>query len=164
MASDAATSSCACGAVLPRCEVRATHRYIVTTPECWEKFGEVLAREYESAALFGAVHQLTVDTYAAQHPAGQPAKSLDVHLASLCALLERGSPANRPEAVKRFVQTRASFPELPVPANLGPLTVADVAATSLDQHCDMVRRWARQVWSAWSDSHPAIAAMLDGRD
>jgi hypothetical protein len=163
MASDAATSSCACGAVLPRCKVRATHRYIVSTPECWGKFGEVLAREYESAALFGAVHQLTVDTYAAQHPLGQPAKSLDAHLASLCALLERASYPDRPEALGRFVQGRTWFPELPVPADLGPLTVADVAVASLDEHCDMVRRWARQVWSAWSDSRATIAAMLDGR-
>jgi hypothetical protein len=162
MDSDAATSSCACGAVLPHCKVRVTHRYILSTPECWGRFGEVLAREFENAALFGAVHQLTVDAYAAQHPAGQPRKSLDAHLASLCALLERGSPTN-PEALKRFIQSRTSFPELPMPGDLGPLTVVDVAAASLDEHCDMVHRWARQVWSAWRDSHATIAAMLDGR-
>jgi Family of unknown function (DUF5946) len=161
--SDAATSSCACGALLPRAEVRATHRYILSTPECWGKFGEVLAREFENGALFAAVHQLTVDTYAAQHPLGQPAKSLDAHLASLCALLERGSPTSRPEALKPFIQSRTSFPALRVPADLGPLTVANVAAASLDEHCEMVHRWARQVWSAWRDSHATIAALLDGR-
>jgi Family of unknown function (DUF5946) len=161
MNSHSLTSSCACGVVLPCCEVRATHRYIVTTPECWGMFSEVLAREYENPTLFGSVHQLTVDTYAAQHPSGQPAKSLDAHLASLCALLERGDHPNRPEALKRFIQSRTSFPELRVPGNLGPLTVADVAAASPQEHCEIVRRWARQVWSAWSDSHATIAALLN---
>jgi Family of unknown function (DUF5946) len=157
-------TACVCGAVLPQCEVRATHGYIPSTPECWWTFGEVVAREFEDPALLDAVHQLTVDAYAAQHPAGQPPKSLDAHLVSLYVALERGrDPSEAREALKNFVETPTLFPELPVPANLGPLTIADVAAASHEQHCETVRRWAQQVWSAWSESHARIAALLDGR-
>lgn len=57
-------------------------------------FGEVLANGY-SEASYGAVHELTVDAYAAQHP-GQPSpqsiQSVAVHLVSLWHILEEGLP------------------------------------------------------------------------
>ena len=59
--------------ICPGCGARvrdfdgATHAYIGAVAGCWELFGEVLAREYEQPAYF-AVHHLTVDAYAVQHP------------------------------------------------------------------------------------------------
>jgi hypothetical protein len=151
---------CACGATFESGSESATHRYIRSTPECWAAFGTVLAREYEHPALFGAVHQLTVDAYAAQHPQDQPAKSLVAHLVSLCAVLERGS--HGPMAIKAFVESRRDVPALAAPPAIGTLTVADVVpAGSETEHRDLVRRWAREVWDAWSAHHVAIRQLLD---
>jgi uncharacterized protein DUF5946 len=44
------------------------HRYMKSSAGCWEVYGEVLSREYSDPA-FWAVHRLTADTYAVQHPA-----------------------------------------------------------------------------------------------
>ena len=55
-----------CGALVPDTP-GPTHRYIGASPQCWALFGEVLAREY-SDFRYASVHQLTVDSYAAQHP------------------------------------------------------------------------------------------------
>ena len=48
-----------------------THKYMLSSSGCWKAYGELLAREYENPMLFGAVHRLTVDAYALQHP-GDP--------------------------------------------------------------------------------------------
>lgn len=160
--SDDQPTRCSCGAVFLRVENPVTHRYIRSIAECWGCFCTVLAREYEDPVIFGAVHQLTVDAYAAQHPVGQPAKSLISHLVSLFSILERGNgQAAGPDAIKAFVESRQEFPTLSLPADLGPLTVADVAATlTPEDHRDTVRRWARQVWGSWSNEHPRIASLL----
>ncbi len=159
-AQDDETVRCLCGACFRRDPTAVPHRYIPAAPECWSCFGVVLAREYENPALFGAVHQLTVDAYAAQHPLGQPAKSLTAHLVSLYAILERG--VSGPHTIKAFVDSRPAFPELPVPREFGPLTIADVAAArDAAEHGDLVRQWAAQVWTAWAPARAEIAALLE---
>lgn len=64
---------------------------MLCSPGWWAVFGEVLAREYEDPACM-ANHRLTVDAYAVQHP-GEPtpaaARSVLLHLVSLCAIRER---------------------------------------------------------------------------
>ena len=51
----------------------AKHPYIGASAECWALYGELLAREFQSPAYF-RVHQLTVDSYAEQHP-GSPERA-----------------------------------------------------------------------------------------
>jgi len=157
-------SLCQCGAVLPPCG-GPTHRYIVSTPECWALYWEVLAREYQDPALFAEVHQLTVDAYAAQHPLQQPAKSLAAHLISLYALVDQGKDHKAGIEVKKaLLEGRNVFPEFCSPKVLGSTTVVEVAsAKSGQQHRDLVHKWAAQVWSAWNDQHASIAALAEGR-
>jgi len=55
----------------------------------------VLAREYSEPAYFG-VHQLTVDTYAVQHPGVAERRSIQsvaLHLITLSLMVERGAIA-----------------------------------------------------------------------
>ena len=61
------------------------HAYMKSSPGCWAAYGNLLAMEYENSSLF-QVHQLTVDSYAIQHPGGQDSqsvKSVGFHLARL---------------------------------------------------------------------------------
>ncbi|MDH3581190.1 MAG: DUF5946 family protein [Hyphomicrobiales bacterium] len=83
-----------CGANVPVSD-GPTHAYLGASAGCWAVFGEVLAKEFEDQRFF-AVHQFTVDAYAAQHP-GKPERrsiqSVAVHLAGLHLALDLGRSA-----------------------------------------------------------------------
>lgn len=153
-----------CGLQMPLSHSAVYDGYFNTSPECWSVFTEVLASEFGNAVLFGRVHQLTVDTYAVQHAGGlHPDKSVAVHLSGLHLALERGVP---PVQVAPLLQRIAAgvnvWPHLEPPQNSGPITIFDVAlASSMEDHMAAVRKWARQVWSAWSAAHEQIAAFVD---
>jgi hypothetical protein len=133
----------------------------MSSPECWAVFGEVLAKEYTEPALLGDVHQLTVDTYMAQHPVEQPLKSLIAHLVSLYTMIELGRDASVARAALVGSLKRASdFPSILPPSCLGRLTVIDVArASDASEHADVVRSWASEVWAAWSEHHGTITRL-----
>ncbi|MGB3541789.1 DUF5946 family protein [Rubrivirga sp.] len=152
-----------CGGLFPD-GTGPVHRYLESSPGCWAAYGEVLAREYGSPGHF-AVHRLTVDAYAAQHP-GQPspqtAQSVAVHLLSLYAVLDRGlSPEAATRLIGRAVE-RGPYPWLVPPASRGDVTVADVVlATSVESHARAVRAWARSAWEAWQEYHGQVVAWTE---
>jgi hypothetical protein len=152
-----------CGAVLPVRE-GPTHAYIGASPACWALFGEVLAREFGDPAYF-RLHQLTVDTYAVQHP-GVPEphsiQSVAGHLITLCLVLERGGdPAAGPKLHRRLAQ-RHSFEWLEPPRPNGRITVADVLeARSPAEHERYVEAWARDVWAAWEPHHATVRDWIE---
>lgn len=161
---DSTMSTCVgCGLRLPK-QGGCTHRYIVSSPECWGIFGVVLSREYENALLYGAVHQITVDAYAAQHTTQHPAKSLVSHLLSLYCSIALGKKQHLArDALVRFVNSRQDFPTLTPPRDLGPLTVIDVFnAPSDEEHIRIVKAWGRQIWDAWHEHHDLIASLVVG--
>lgn len=130
---------------------------------CWATYTRVLGREYADAPLFGRAHQLTVDTYAAQHPGGAHRdKSVVIHLAGLHLALESHWPLPHiPRALQRLAQSGKPWPHWDPPAQRGTLTVLDVArAGSAAEHAACVRAWAEQVWRAWSERHEAIGALV----
>ncbi len=142
-----------------------THRYLVSTPACWETFGEVLAREFNDPRYWPP-HPLTVDTYAAQHPgveSSQTTHSAAFHLMGLCLVVERGldllTAARKRQRAKAL---HKSLSWLEPPERLGPVTVADVlAARSPDEHDRLVRAWAESVWRAWATHHDTVRAWTD---
>jgi len=150
-----------CKGVFPE-ENGPTHRYMESTPGCWAAYGRVLAREYEDQRYF-AVHRLTVDAYAVQHP-GVPGKqsiqSVAVHLIRLCLVLEQELPPEKAnDAMLAAAKHKARYHWLEPATFLGPLTVADVeAASGVEEHSSMVRRWAEQMWQVWSPHHSTVRA------
>ncbi len=148
-----------CGALVPD-TAGLTHSYIGALPGCWAIFGEVLAKEY-GEYNYPAIHRMTVDTYAAQHP-GVPSRhsiqSVAIHLISLHLMLERGFAAEQAtKAIRLALQQRTRFVWLAPPPPLGALTVLDVRqAKTLPQHEAIVTRWAKSVWQAWQPHHATI--------
>jgi hypothetical protein len=129
------------------------------SPECWSVYGEVLAAEFGNAVLFGRVHQLTVDSYAAQHAGGRHRdKSVCIHLVGLCLVLEHGlAPTAVPPRLQRLAAGTASWPHFTPPEERGPLTVLDVAlAESAEEHVARVRAWAEQMWRAFRPWRGAV--------
>lgn len=137
-----------------------THDYMESTPGCWAAYGRVLAREYQDRRYF-AVHRLTVDAYAVQHPgkrSRQSIQSVGVHLVRLFLLLERGlTPDKANDAMLAAARHKAQYRWLEPPASLGAITVADVeAAAGIEGHVSVVKDWASQMWAVWSPHHSTI--------
>ena len=157
------TSCVGCGGPFPAAD-GPTHRYMESSPGCWACFGNVLAREY-SDLQYGAVHRLTVDTYAVQHP-GQPSqqtiRSVALHAISLCAIFEEGLELHQAtKAIQQAAKNNDRFEWLTPPTSMGSLTVADVhRARNAEEHAQRVRQWAASAWSAWSEHHPTFRKWL----
>ncbi len=140
------------------------HKYMASSPGCWAAFGEVLAREYSEPELL-AVHRLSVDAYAVQHP-GSPSRqsiqSVGVHLMRLCLFLEHDlafGQAN--DAMLRAGKNKAVFFWLEPPVSPGRINVGDVVkAGSVAEHEKIARAWAQDVWNAWSFHHDQIGTWL----
>ena len=158
-------SACfSCGARTPLVD-GPTHRYMASSPGCWALYGEVLEREYSDFG-YGALHRLTVDAYAVQHP-GEPSRqsvrSVCMHLAALTAVFRHGmAPGDATGLLQRLAE-REDYEWLEPPASLGRLDVTYVhAATGPDDHLARVEAWARAAWLAWKDHHATVEAWLDG--
>jgi hypothetical protein len=146
---------------MPPTGVATYDGYFNTSQECWSVFTEVIGAEFSNAALFGRVHQLTVDAYAVQHAGGRhPDKSVDVHLTGLYLVLERGLP---PTSVAPLLQKLASrvreWPHFEPPSIVWSSTIFDVAMA--DDHVSAVREWSAGVWAGWSAHRDAIASFID---
>jgi hypothetical protein len=142
------------------------------SPECWQLYGEVQGYALRHLELVRDLHQLTVDTYAAQHaprdPGGdRPPIGVAYALVGLHLALDRGLSGFEVRAAhQRMGRPDPSWPLLPAPASTGTMTILDVATagTMVDSpsgHARAVRAWAADVWQAWSAEHAAVAALAD---
>lgn len=150
---------------MPEVEDTRLHTYVGSAPGCWLLYTEVLAREYGDYR-YAPVHQLSVDTYAVQHP-GVPerraAQSVAVHLVGLCLMLERGrGAAELPRLRQSLASRKRVFPWLKPPPSVGDLTIVDIhGAETPETHRDLVARWAASAWQAWSVHHAQVHAWAD---
>jgi Family of unknown function (DUF5946) len=140
------------------------------SPECWQLYGEVQGYELRHLELVRDLHQLSVDTYAAQHAphdAGgdRPPIGVAYALVGLHLALDRGVPGVEVRAAhQRMGRPDPSWPRLPAPASTGSMTVLDVATAgamvdSPSGHAGAVRAWAADVWQAWTPQHAAVTAL-----
>jgi hypothetical protein len=150
-----------CGALFPASD-GPTHAYIGASAGCWAVFGEVVAREYNDFR-YGAIHQMTVDTYAVQHP-GAPSRrarqSVALHLISLYLQLEQAyNPEQARDALKKAADSGKEYTWLEPPARIGEITILDVyEAQTPEEHRRLVDQWARSVWKSWSLHRDTIRA------
>ena len=159
MAAPAEISVCpGCGSRLPAVE-GPIHAYMTSSPGCWAAFNAVIAREFSDPDLM-AVHRLSVDAWAVQHPGDgsrRAIQSVGLHLARLWVQLDGGLDGEAANAAMlRFAARKAELPELILPVDW-PVTVADVVdAVPPEAHAAAVRRWANSVWTASADHHDFI--------
>lgn len=151
-----------CGVTRPDTGL-AYDRKFHASAECWALFEQVIAAEFQNAALFGRAHQLTVDAYAVQHAGGRhPDKSVCVHAVGLHLVIDRMiAPTEVPARLQKLAGRMTAWPHFDLPARRAALTVADVAKAGKDvaAHIRLVRSWAAEVWSCWAPHHRAIAAL-----
>lgn len=150
---------------MPRHAGAVYDRGFNASAECWEVFTEVIGKEFSNVLLFGQVHQLTVDAYAAHHTGGNHrGKSVMVHLSGLYLALERElrSTAVTP-LLQQLGNTVRVWPPLPPCTEKAELTIFDVAlAQSIEEHVKVTRAWAESVWGLWRPHHTEIRDFVCG--
>ena len=153
-----ATACSGCGALLePR--DGPCHRYLIASPACWAKYGDVLAYEYSDPALL-PTHRLTVDTYAVQHPGDcsrQAIQSVGLHLARLMIQLESPVPPRETNDVILHLGPRKATLRLLDRPDFFQMTIADVwPAAGTPDHARTVRLWSERTWRDWCQHHEYI--------
>lgn len=144
-----------------------THAYVPAAPGCWIKFGELQAVESRRFGRLVRARRLVVDAYMGQHPGHgvdrRDRQSVFVHLAGLCAALERGYP---PDAVvrlfRRLLDGRPEFPAIARGRGPGELTLLHMLpAGDLPDYDSRAEQWACAVWESWREHHDAIRGAID---
>jgi hypothetical protein len=133
---------------------------------CQAAFDEISALAW-SSPLRGSVHNLVVDAYAMQHPEeyGVSVKSYVAHLTALGCGLEHAGDQPLYWAIPRWLDGRTTIEKPALIAARGTLTIADVRSPAReDDFPDLVRRWARDVWTAYADQQPLARAWLASAD
>ena len=140
-----------CGAALPP-ESGPIHAYMLSSPACWARYNRILAAEYSDPGVW-AVHRLSVDAFAVQHP-GLPTdrravQSVAVHLGRLKLQIEDDVTETEANArMVRFMRFKGTVPTIVSPRDF-TITTADVAPhAGTDRHVEKVREWA---WATWDD-------------
>ena len=142
------------------------HPYIGASSGCWKLYGQLLAREY-SDPEYMKVHRFTVDAYAVQHPGKMERRSIqsvNSHLVALYLLIEKKLDVGFATASigKIIEQEGNSFEWLEPPSNLGEITVTDVLkANNSEEHHQLVKSWATEVWQCWSAHHDRISDLAN---
>lgn len=149
-------------------------RWTAASPECELLYGELIGFEISHLAQLGRFHQLSVDTYGAQHPTTEGSGiRLAYSLVGLHLALDRGDDGLQVRTFhQRMGKPQATWPTFVAPATRGGLTVLDVVeagarADSVVGHAELVQQWAESVWTAWSAEHArveALTASLEGAD
>ena len=147
-----------CGVSLPRVD-GPVHRYMESSAACWQRYGELLVRDYSDPA-YRAAHRLVVDAYAVQHP-GRPSpqsiQSVAIHLIALCVVLERGWDFHRASTLLGVAAARDDYAWLTPPLAPATLTVLHpLAASSAAGHATAVREWAEAAWRDWGRHHAQV--------
>jgi hypothetical protein len=118
---------------------------------CRDKFESMLALEFESPMIFGAVHHITVICYNIQYPDDFTEASLAWMRSSLRAIMVDGLSAAelRKQVRKRTeeglqVKRHTGSPK-ESPAMHWSMTVADIRLDDPEVYCEDVNAWARSI-------------------
>lgn len=110
------------------------------------------------------IHQHIVDAYTAQ-TADSDTKPISVFfsLAGLYLFVEKGCTGRQIQDTHlRMAQKTKEYPKIILPENRGEITVKNVldAPAGADRDA-MILKWCISVWTAFSDQHEKIVALIE---
>lgn len=130
---------------------------------CQKLFERVLEKEYSGPA-YGAVHLLTLDSYALQHSELHRKNSNAFHLLRLGWMLMRDKDKKIRKSdldFRSYAKDLHNFPFLDPPGNRGKMTIADIPLNKgAKVHARCVTNWAKEVWKAWEAHHQWVFGKL----
>ncbi len=120
---------------------------------CRERYGEILALEFEQPDVFGAVHHITVNCYNLQHPDTFTDEALTWMRSSLRAIVEEG--LSGPDLLKMARKTfrgdvpvkRRTAHDGALPRTKWSMTVMDVRTDSPEAYVEDIKAWAKSILS-----------------
>src|SRR5690242_669753 len=101
------------------------------------------------------IHQLAVDSYAAQH-AGPSVKPISTAFAliGLYLVIECNFTGREVQKTHMFLAEKSKdWQKFILPKKKADLTVKDVVNTPDEQKKEMIQRWMRSVWEIWKLEH-----------
>lgn len=112
----------------------------------------------------GFVHQHVVDAWAAQH-ADERTKpiGLTFALVGLYLHVERGFSGRQVQRVHvQLAERKRTWPSFPLPCERGSMTASQVMSAQAGPERDQaIDSWCASVWGAFSESHRAVAELLE---
>ncbi len=109
------------------------------------------------------IHQITVDTYAAQHtgPNMKPI-TLAFALIGLYLAFEKGHSGKEvQQAHMELAQKHQEWPKFPPPAGKSEITVQNVLQNvTRVSYKQPIYEWGRSVWALWTPEHHNVAALI----
>ncbi len=151
-----------CGVRLPSVDEEPDTRYNASA-ECWRLYGELNA--YTLTRGYGDfIHQLAVDTYAAQHvKPDAPTISPAFALIGLYLTCERGYTGRQVQHMHMLLARRSkTWPRFEPSPRAGEVTILDVLrAPEGDERDAALRRWGQSVWDAWKREHARVKALFE---
>ena len=120
-------------------------------PDCRDKFGEMLALEFEAPTVFGAVHHITVICFNIQHPGEFTEESMTWMKSSLRSIIIDGlSPTELRKQVRKKtrggvqVKRHMEPPEEPLRRHWS-MTVADIRTENPEVYREDINAWAGSI-------------------
>ena len=109
------------------------------------------------------IHQHVVDAWTAQHAdSGTKPIALTFALVGLYLHVERRASGREVQRIHMLLAGRSrSWPSFPLPVARGSITAVKVLASPAGAERDeAIDDWCTSVWSAFSESHNAVAQLL----
>ena len=152
-----------CGLILPSVEEQLDDRYNASSA-CRQLYGELTAYTL-SLRDADFIQQFAVDTYAAQH-AGAVVKPIGITFALVglylaCEHHYTGRQVQKAHML--LARTPKQWPRFRLPEAKASLTVLDVLNAPEQERNDMLREWAKAVWSSWESEHTKVAEFVQER-
>lgn len=152
-----------CGLILPTADGRLDPQ-LNASAACRDLMYDLT---YYTLALGDAffIHQVAIDTYAAQH-AGPDVKPISTAfgLVGLYLVCERDLTGKQVQRVHMEMgRHKQEWPRFEPPEMSAAMTIRDVLQTPDSEKSEAIREWARSVWETWKPEEGRIVALLPGR-
>ena len=138
--------------------------------ECMENYNNGLELLDLSNSKYHLSRFLSVDAHALQHPEIHGRWSNHFHLTRLTLILDRKQQWDYQKSpllsnyLNEYKLNRPNeFLVQPKPLFRGKITAKDLEkATTADECIDLIKRWADEVYHAWSPNHQLVSQIADG--
>ena len=138
--------------------------------DCMDNYNNGLAHLDFNNSEYHISRFLSVDAHALQHPEIHGRWSNHFHLTRLNLILDknqhwdyRKSPLLSDYLNEYKLERPNEFLAVPRPLERGNLTAKDLTkATTADECVELIKKWAGEVYCAWSSNHSLVSQIADG--
>jgi hypothetical protein len=108
------------------------------------------------------IHQIAVDSYAAQHfGSGMKPITINFALVGLYLVFEKGYTGRQAQLAHiELGKKRREWPRFNAPAEKAPLTMLEVLQSGEPHFKEMIQKWGKAVWDTWKPEHQKVAALV----